>query len=215
MYELQNPENTRKEDLEKILILKQTLDMGDEEGVTTDIQSIAATKIATLYNSCGWALNPFTFVGLTIVPTILQYFYAPLYHYSIPFLFFFAYYVHALHERRVKAAVMGMISDPNIVRLLVKDLPDWVKESDRHQCEWMNVLAQQCMYMCHTFEIRLQKKLNETLDRVKPAFVTGMVMEMMTFGTIPPNILSVKVLPAIPGTHTVCASALGVLLVSK
>jgi hypothetical protein len=204
LYEFQNPTNTSKIDLEKISLLKRTLNIQDSECVATDIQSIAATKIATLYSSCGWALNPFIFLGLTVVPTVLHYFYEPLYHYSIPALFIFAYYVHSLHERRVKTAVMGMIADPQILRLLVKDLPDWVKESDRHQCEWMNVVAQQCMHMCQIFEIKLQAKLNETFDRIKPAFVTGMVMEMISFGTIPPNILSVKVLPAIPGSRTVC-----------
>jgi hypothetical protein len=60
--------------------------------------------------------------------------------------------VHALHERRVKAAVMGMLSDPEIVRLLIKDLPLWAKDSDRHQCQWMNSLALQCMHLCQIFE---------------------------------------------------------------
>jgi hypothetical protein len=208
LYELQNPNNTSKHDLEKILMLKQTLNIEDRGPSTTDIQSVAATKIATLYNSCGWALNPFIFLGLTVVPTILHYFYEPLYHYSIPILFLFAYYVNALHERRVKTAVMGIISDPEILRLLVKDLPEWVRDSDRHQCEWMNTMAQQCMHMCQIFEIKLQTKLNETFERIKPAFVTGMVMETISFGTIPPHILSVKVLPTIPGTRTVCVSHL-------
>ena len=206
LYELQNPLNTSKATLDKIVLLKDMLNPEDNSASATNIQSIAATKIATLYNSCGWALNPFVFVGLTVVPTILHYFYEPLYHYSIPFLFLFAYYVNSLHERRVKAAVMGMISDPEILRLLVTDLPEWVRESDRHQCEWMNAMAQQLMHMCAIFEIKLQTKLNETFERIKPAFVTGMVMETISFGTIPPNILSVKVLPAIPGTRTVILS---------
>lgn len=186
------------------MLLKQTI-IAEEEpcAVTTDIQSIAATKIAALYNSCGWALNPFTFLGLTVVPTILHYFYEPLYHYSIPILFSFAYYMNALHERRVKAAVIGLVSDPEIVRLLMKDLPAWVRDSDRHQCEWMNTLLQQLMPMSQIFALKLQAKVNDSFERIKPAFVTGMVLEKISFGTIPPNILSVKVLPAVTGTRTV------------
>lgn len=203
MYELQNPNNSTKAGLEKMLLLKDILNIEENAVATANIESIAATKIATLYNSCGWALNPFVFLGLTVVPTILHYFYEPLYHYSIPVLLFFAFYVNSLHERRVKTAVMGMISDPEILRLLVKDLPQWVRDSDRHQCEWMNAIAQQCMHMCAIFEIKLQTKLNDTFERIKPAFVTGMVMESFSFGTIPPNILSVKVLPSIPGKRTV------------
>ena len=215
LYELQNPHNTSKENLQKILLLKQTLNIEEEQDVPTDIKSIAATKIATLYNSCGWALNPFVYLGLTVIPTILHYFYEPLYHFSIPILFSFAYYVHALHERRINAAVMGMTSDPEILRLLLKDLPDWVRESDRHQCEWMNAMAEQCMHMCPIFEIKLQKKLNETLDRIKPAFVTGICMEIISFGTIPPNIISMKILPAMPGSRTVSYHMISLFFVIK
>ena len=203
LYELQNPTNSSPKEVEKLLQLRRLLNIEESSAPATNIQSVAATKIAALYNSCGWAMNPFTFLGFTIIPTVLHYFYEPLYHYSIPALFLFASYVHELRERRVKAAVLGMVSDPEILRLLVKDLPEWAKDSDRHQCRWLNILAKQCMSLCQVYEIRLQTKFNETFDRIKPAFVSGMAIEAMSFGTIPPDILSVKILPSLPGVKTV------------
>jgi Ca2+-dependent lipid-binding protein len=156
---------------------------------------IASSKLSFLYNHCGWMLNPFFFATLSVLPYILFILFGTEIYKSlllIGFIYGYLYIIKSHHDQWTSHAI---ISDNKMLQLVLEHLPGYVIDTDKEQCRWVNSALEQSWYALAEYgEIKAKSEINPIMDRLKPSFLTGLAIDKLSMGTIPPVIISMRTL---------------------
>lgn len=98
-------------------------------------------------------------------------------------------------QRQRIACALGVVSDPDILELVMKYMPGWVLSPEKNRVDWVNHLLQAAWPMIGAFaENKVLVKAQEMIQKEKPDFLTSVELTNVVAGTVPPKILSIQIL---------------------
>lgn len=140
-----------------------------------------------------FGFDPINMSGLIAVPLLLQslgtspYFYVPL------AVLYFAY-LQAKKDRADRKAAIGIISDPALIKLVVKEMPRWVSDSEHQRVEWFNsVLSKLWPQLSYAIEPTLKTIVQDVLGAQPIAVTMGLVVKRFTLGNISPKVVGIRI----------------------
>ncbi len=113
---------------------------------------------------------------------------------AVVVLFVMSYAQHT-KETADAGLVLGVVSDPNVLKLIKGELPHWFYDSEVERVNWLNSILEQ-------FWIPASKALNKIieetvaplLDENKPPGVSRLGFSKATLGTIPIQVVGIRAL---------------------
>jgi hypothetical protein len=154
---------------------------------------ISKEKLMALHQHCSWMLTPAFFILMTMSPYVL--FVAcnvPL-EYSLAIVGLLYLYLWSEKTYRDEWTVVNMVSNPALMRVILDHLPGWVKDADKRDCEWLNdCIAQSWHKMAEYGRVKVLSKMDPMLEEIKPSMFRSLAVDKLTFGTIPPKIVSIR-----------------------
>mmetsp|Transcript_372 Transcript_372/g.676 ORF Transcript_372/g.676 Transcript_372/m.676 type:complete len:951 (-) Transcript_372:1645-4497(-) len=166
-----------------------------DEASTAELSNVASdgceevvkSKISALYCTCGWAMPPLFFFGMSLMPCVFVQFSMPLFFSTFPISMVLCAYAYHMKRRWEWDAAMGIITDPILVNRVVDHLPGWAHDSGKNQCQWINKLMRQAWKKIGDIvEPQLMTKANDFFSRKKPNFLSSMTMKNASIGSLPP-----------------------------
>ncbi len=110
-------------------------------------------------------------------------------------VFFVLSYAQHTKETADAGLVLGIISDPNVLKLVKGELPHWFHDSEVERVVWLNSILEQLWVPASK---ALNKIIEETvaplLEENKPPGVTRLGFSKATLGTIPIQVVGVRAL---------------------
>ena len=111
----------------------------------------------------------------------------------IPAALIFLSYLKASKDRKDRQAAMGIVTDPNILKYMLEEMPNWVEDSDTEQVKWLNGVVQKLWpKISLATEDYVKTWYQPMLDECKPSFVKTLEFSRITMGTIPLTIVGIR-----------------------
>ena len=157
------------------------------------IDEVTKAKLAG-HATSKFGFNPLTVSLLLIVPPGLQVLGVSPWFY-IPICATVLYYFQVQKDRQDRKAALGIVGDPDILRFVLKEVPNWYKDSEFHRVEWLNRVVEQlwpyvCTYVEKDVGLDILQKL---LDSYKPTSFTELKVNRFWLGKVCPKIVGVRV----------------------
>ena len=140
-----------------------------------------------------FGFNPSTLVAIICVPALLQYYGLSVWIY-MPISAAYLLYMQMLKERNDRMAARGILSDPGVLKSVVKDMPSWVNNSDCETAEWLNGTLN---VLWPRISIAVEKIVKDSLQTAisqnqLPGIMKFCELKEASLGTVPPRITSIK-----------------------
>ena len=111
----------------------------------------------------------------------------------VPAALLFLSYLKASKDRKDRQAAIGIVSDPDILKYMMEEMPKWVEDSDTEQVKWLNgVIHKMWPSISLATEDYIKTWYQPMLDECKPSFVSTLEFSRITLGTIPLTIVGVR-----------------------
>jgi hypothetical protein len=111
----------------------------------------------------------------------------------VPAALIFLSYLKTSKDRKDRQSAIGIVSDPNILKYMMEEMPNWVEDSDTEQVKWLNGVVQKLWpNISLATEDYIKTWYQPMLDECKPSFVSSLAFSRITMGTIPFSIVGVR-----------------------
>jgi len=162
--------------------------------IQQEMEGLARAKATNLCDNTGWAMEPIFFVVLSLVPFAASAIHVPWYC-SLPLCCLLCSYHHTKRARKGVHTIQSIICDNDMFKVLMKEMPAFVFDSDNQRCEWFNtVLNRSWRFFTVSVCDMIQAEIEPLLKENKPAFIKSLVFKKMSLGTVAPKVLAIKVL---------------------
>jgi hypothetical protein len=111
----------------------------------------------------------------------------------VPLAVIFLSYLKTSKDRKDRQSAIGIVSDPNILKYMYEEMPNWVEDSDTEQVKWLNgVVHKLWPNISLATEDYVKTWYQPMLDECKPSFVSSLSFSRITMGTIPFSITGIR-----------------------
>jgi hypothetical protein len=157
-----------------------------------DLASEQAASKLVKEASAQFGYDPVNLSALVTIPPLLA-------HYGIsPFLYLplaalYFSYLQASKDRADRKAALGIVSDPALVKLVMKELPRWVSDSEHQRVEWFNSVLQRLWpQLSLALEAQLIAQIQAVLDAQIVAVRVGLTVKRFSLGTVSPKVVGIR-----------------------
>lgn len=139
-----------------------------------------------------YGFDPLNMSVLVAVPPLIQHLgFNPFFY--IPLAVMYFSYLQAAKDRSDRKTALGIVSDPGLIKLVVKDLPRWVSDSEHQRVEWFNSLLQKLWpQLSHALESTMISEIQAILNAQVIAVRVGLTVKRFSLGSVSPKIVSVR-----------------------
>lgn len=158
------------------------------------IDAAAASAASKLSQECSsqFGFDPINMSALVAVPPLLQHFGASPFFY-VPLAVLYFSYLQVVKDRSDRKAAIGIISDPALIRFVVKEMPRWVSDSEHQRVEWFNAVVQRLWpQLSLAAEPVLISQIQEVLNAQVIAVRLGLTVKRVSLGSVSPKIVSIR-----------------------
>ena len=152
----------------------------------------AALKVTTKYPKL-FSLNPLSLGGLLILPVALSLVGMSPFLYT-PLAFMYLSYMQVMKEKKDMRYTLDIITDPEIMDLVVKNQPDYINNPGKELTEWGNKMLQLMWpWIAQWVEQKVKDGIAPVLAKEKPFFIKKMNLVRCTPGPKAPRGIGVSV----------------------
>lgn len=144
-----------------------------------------------------FALNPLMFGFLLTFPLVFQYFGISMWFY-VPVAAVYLTYVQVEKNRSDYQSALGIVTDADIIKYVVKEMPSWIEDSESQRAEWINmILTKLWPHVSEATDQKMKKILTPTFDKIVKSRglenVASLKLDKFVLGEISPKIKSIRV----------------------
>ena len=137
--------------------------------------------------------NPMTISYVTFIPYFLFYYNMPLYYY-IPLSLVIFSTLQSHKDAADRSSAVKLVSNPNILKYVLEEMPSWVSDSEFQKVEWLNSgIRLLWPYISEFVGKWLISYLNPLLQNYRNFAIQALSLTHISLGTFSPNIVGVRI----------------------
>lgn len=152
---------------------------------------VVADKLVKECNS-QYGFDPLNMSVLVAIPPLIQHLgFTPFFYIPLAVLYFS--YLQAAKDRADRKTALGIVSDPALIKLVVKELPRWVSDSDHQRVEWFNSVLQKLWpQLSLALEATMIAEIQAILNAQVIAVRVGLTVKRFSLGSVSPKIVGIR-----------------------
>ena len=107
----------------------------------------------------------------------------------IPLLFIVLGYYSERKANIDRKAAMGIVSDPDLLEMVIKEMPTWHKQMDTERCEWLNTIL---ATIWPHINVAVSTLVKDDIVGEALKSIPGVRMSEFTLGTVPMKVVGLK-----------------------
>lgn len=156
------------------------------------LRNISLQKMNSACNTL-FGFNPSSAIGIILAPIALQYFNFSVW-FHVPLSVAFLLYMQAKKNRNDRMAALGIVSDTDILKIIMSEWPGWIRDSDVEQANWMNGLLRK---LWPKISLATEKVVKDAVQKIikeskLPSIFSSCELSQASLGTIAPVFKGLK-----------------------
>ena len=189
-----------RENLSARLLLAQNSKTNDKDILATNSHWEAKLRLSEILSRANISMSPSLWAMFSIAPFILNYYFSINWMVIFVPLFLLCAYYDSVITRQRYAVAQSLVSNSDILKLILKEFPLYISHSDMQRSDWINTMLQATWKVLVQYgESKIRKIMDPLLEHNCPSFARKLLLSKLDLGTNPPTILGLRVLESKPG----------------
>jgi hypothetical protein len=176
----------------------------ERESEADRLRSVALNNLREMKREKGLvSLSPIYFVFLVLLPLILGLLNISLW-YSLPIAFLYLGYLQNQKNKAEMGLALGIVKDPQLIKLISSEMPKWFVDSDVETMEWLNAILDR-FWVPATGAVNeiIKTEVAPLLEEAKPPGITQLAITELNLGSAAPHIVGIRTLGMVKGAVVV------------